>query len=753
MEKKKSIYLIFLYIMALVTLVSCSSSGSDANPTRPTMTRPDNTSCVAPLAGPSTNGTLSLEKAYPQLADMDSPGSGIFLIALLQSPDNNASWYAVLQDGVVRQFVNSATTSSSSVFIDITDRVSAGGEMGLLGMAFHPDYPSTPYLYLSYTTTTPFRRSVVSQFEKIEDRWQETEIISVRQPYSNHNGGQIEFGADGFLYIGLGDGGSADDPAGHGQKTTSLLGAMLRIDVNAAAPYAIPTDNPFFGNAICDDVNTLFNSENCPEIYAWGLRNPWRWSFDKQTGDLWLGDVGQDSFEEINIINKGKNYGWQVMEGAACTAEGGATCNDAQRYVEPVAAYGHQGGPLSVVGGYVYRGDAFELTNLVGTYLYTDAYSGEILGLRYDDASARYISQSMGTSLTNQNIFSFAQSNIGEIYILATGNSGTGNNIYKLSATNPLLPGVTIADKLSDTGCVDPNDARQPASGLIPFDIISPLWSDNASKQRFMALPNNSTIEVTPEGDLQFPVGTVLVKNFLLDNKLVETRLLMRHELFWSGHAYEWQFDLQGNPVDAIRLSSNKTTLVGSQNWYFPGPAECFNCHVQQSNVALGPELQQLNRVIQYPGTRDARPQLQAMSDMGIFTSALTEEQLTTRKLYAISEDNASFEDRARSYLQSNCAHCHQPGGPTPANMDLRFQVEFNAMDICNKTPDLGDTGLAGIKLFDPAGTSGSPNSMLLQRMQTTESTSRMPPIATEIAHSQAIDVFLGWMDSRSDCL
>ncbi len=340
---------IFLFLLMLVAIISCSSSGSGTDPVAPTITRPDNTSCVASLAGPLTNGTLSLEKAYPELPDMDNPGNGIFLVALLQSPDNNASWYAVLQNGVVRQFVNSATANTSSVFIDITDRVTAGGEMGLLGMAFHPDYPGTPYLYLSYTTTTPVRRSVVSQFEKIEGSWQETEIISVQQPFANHNGGQIEFGPDGLLYIGLGDGGSADDPDGHGQKTTSLLGAILRIDVDAAAPYAIPADNPFFGNAVCKDVNTLFNPQNCPEIYAWGLRNPWRWSFDKQTGDLWLGDVGQDSFEEIHIINKGKNYGWQVMEGPACT-DGGSTCNDAQLYIEPVAAYAHQGGSLSVRG-------------------------------------------------------------------------------------------------------------------------------------------------------------------------------------------------------------------------------------------------------------------------------------------------------------------------------------------------------------------------------------------------------------------
>jgi uncharacterized repeat protein (TIGR03806 family) len=358
----------------------------------------------------------------------------------------------------------------------------------------------------------------------------------------------------------------------------------------------------------------------------------------------------------------------------------------------------------------------------------------------------------MGAQLPSQNIFSFAESNLGEIYILATGLGGTGNNIFKVSSPNPLIPGVTIPDNLSETGCVDPNNPTQPTSGLIPYDLISPLWSDNADKQRFMALPNNSTIDVTAEGDLVFPVGTVLVKNFLLNNRLVETRLLMRHELFWSGHAFEWQYDMQDNPVDAVRLNSSKTTVFESQNWYFPGPSECFNCHVQQSNTALGPELKQLNRSFLYPGTSDNRSQLQTLSDMGIFTSPLSNEQLTTM-LFSLDDNSASFEDRARSYLHSNCAHCHQPAGPTPANMDLRFQTTLSNMNICNEDPDLGDKTLSGIKLFDPIGTFANPNSMLIHRMQSVNTAIRMPPFATEIVHSEAIDVFLNWVDNRTNCL
>ena len=437
MLAKHDIYKVCFVILSLTTIISFGVS--NASPDTATKLTSIEMQTVSKF-----NNTISLEKAFPSLPDMDFPDRGLFLTALIQSPNDNTTWYAILQHGVVRQFVNSVTTSTSSVFIDITDRVSAGGEMGLLGMAFHPDYPKSPYVYLSYTTTTPMRRSVISQFVNVGGVWQETEILSVQQPYSNHNGGQITFGPDNYLYIGLGDGGSGYDPDGHGQNTSSLLGSMLRIQVGGSSLYDIPKDNPFFGNTKCNKVTSLVNAKSCPEIYAWGLRNPWRWSFDKQTQELWLGDVGQDSYEEIDIINKGQNYGWQVMEAWACT-EGGVICNKPQKFTEPVMAYAHQAGYQSVIGGYVYRGNDDNLKNLVGTYFYTDAYVGKIYGLQFDRGSGKYVSRFMGAKLNNQNIFSFAQSNKGELFVLATGMGGKGNNIYRLR-TGSGLPFTTADD-------------------------------------------------------------------------------------------------------------------------------------------------------------------------------------------------------------------------------------------------------------------------------------------------------------------
>ena len=342
--------------LALLHLAGCGNGGSSNTTAQP--------------------ASIALQRAYPNLPHLGA------IVALQQAPGDSSTWYAVIQDGRVLSFANTADVAAVSPFIDISGRVAAGGEMGLLGLAFHPQYAGNGQLFLYYTADTP-RRSVISRFTFVMNQWQEQVILVVAQPYTNHNGGNIAFGADGYLYIGLGDGGSGGDPHGHAQNTTSLLGSMLRIDVDAAVPYGIPADNPFAGNALCSDPDIVFNAGSCPEIYAWGLRNPWRWSFDRSTGALWAGDVGQNRIEEVDIIQKGNNYGWSIMEGNECYAA--ANCNQTGLTL-PVAVYGHSDS-RSVVGGYVYRGQDAELQVILqDTYLYADTYSTRIWGLKPDGA-------------------------------------------------------------------------------------------------------------------------------------------------------------------------------------------------------------------------------------------------------------------------------------------------------------------------------------------------------------------------------
>ncbi len=308
-----------------------------------------------------------LENSFPSLT-FDHP------VDLQNSGDQSNRIFVVEQPGRIIVFDNNPNTSNYGVFLDITDRVAYGGEMGLLGLTFHPKYQENGYFFLDYTANNP-RRTVISRFVVDETDQNkanissEVIILEINQPYSNHNGGQITFGPDEYLYIAMGDGGLANDPDGNGQDRTTLLGSLLRIDVDETSPgnnYSIPHDNPFVDNT--DGYKE--------EIYAYGLRNPWRFSFDSITGDLWLADVGQNRYEEVNLVEKGKNYGWDEMEGKHCL---GITCNK-DGIEKPIVEYDHNDG-ISITGGFVYRGT--ELPDLYGYYLYADYGSGRIWMLKY----------------------------------------------------------------------------------------------------------------------------------------------------------------------------------------------------------------------------------------------------------------------------------------------------------------------------------------------------------------------------------
>lgn len=285
---------------------------------------------------------------------------------------NDDRLFVVEQEGVIRVIRNHKVLKQP--FIDIRDRVSSGGERGLLSIAFHPRYKSNGRFFVNYTNDERGLKTRVSEFRLETDgtinKQKERILLSVDQPYSNHNGGQLAFGPDGYLYIGMGDGGAANDPANNGQNPGTLLGAMLRIDVDkkgANKAFGIPADNPFAGK-----------EKKQPEIWAYGLRNPWRFSFDRLTGELYAADVGQDETEEIDIIEKGKNYGWRIMEGPHCTPDVNPHCSS-KGLTPPLYSYGHDKG-RSITGGFVYRGKTIK--ELCGTYIYGDFVSQAIWGLR-----------------------------------------------------------------------------------------------------------------------------------------------------------------------------------------------------------------------------------------------------------------------------------------------------------------------------------------------------------------------------------
>jgi glucose/arabinose dehydrogenase len=361
----------------------------------------------------SINALISARRVYPRLS-FDLP------VGLFQAPGDNSRWFVIEQGGVIMRFPNTLDPASAGLVLDVTDRVECCGEAGLLGLAFHPGFPATPLAYVSYTRPGPNQSvpliSYVSEFRTTDggqtlDPASERPILTVLQPYTNHNGGNIAFGPDGYLYIGFGDGGSGGDPQNHAQNVEDLLGSMLRIDVNVAPPpkYAIPPSNPLAGHANC--------AGGCPEIYAWGLRNPWRWSFDTATGRLWAGDVGQDNWEEVDIIANGRNYGWRCYEGNASYDPSG--CGPQSTYTFPIATYSHSLG-IAVTGGYVYHGA--RVPRLRNVYLYGDYGTGRIWGI----AGITPIPDALLD--TPYAISSFGQDRNGEVYFL----DYNGGGVYRI---------------------------------------------------------------------------------------------------------------------------------------------------------------------------------------------------------------------------------------------------------------------------------------------------------------------------------
>jgi glucose/arabinose dehydrogenase len=330
-----------------------------------------------------------------------------------QAPGDSSRWFVAEKSGVIRVFANDASSSSSSVFFDISDIVASTGEGGLLGFAFHPNFPTTPEVFVSYTRDGPFR-SFVSRFYSTDNGQTlsplvEDILIVNPQPATNHNGGDITFGPDGYLYVSFGDGGGSGDPNENGQNTMTIHGAIVRIDVEGSSPYEIPPGNPFSSNAACAQG---VGAAACPEIFAWGFRNPWRFSFDGVTGRLWAGDVGQNAWEEIDLVEVGENYGWNDREGAHCF-DPASGCADTFR--EPHSEYAHALG-RSVTGGLVYRGS--DVPDLVGWYVFGDFVSGRVFAFKEDAPAGVTPEELMVTSIL---IVSFAEGIDGELYILDYG--------------------------------------------------------------------------------------------------------------------------------------------------------------------------------------------------------------------------------------------------------------------------------------------------------------------------------------------
>jgi uncharacterized repeat protein (TIGR03806 family) len=693
--------------------------------------RPTNATCLA-KPRPTVSAGVKFVDAFPAGITFAGP------MKIMMAPGDPNRFYVAERGGStakVKTFPKNVTTPSEVTdFATVT--VNSTGEGGLLGMAFHPKWETNHTVFLSYTRTFDGSKDPDpapepnSQLTSVVSKWTSAdngatvgnpvEILTRVQPYTNHNGGDIAFGPDGFLYFGLGDGGSGNDPLDSGQTLTTLLGKILRIDVDTGSPYGIPPTNPFASST---------GSEK-KEIYAYGFRNPFRWSFDRDTGDLWVGDVGQSNWEEIDRVELGGNYGWKTCEGFHQRGSNTALCAT-PGLKDPVVEH-DRSEASSITGGVVYRGKA--IPEMVGTYVYGDFSQGNIWGIVYDNAG-KASSKLLGNV---SGVVDFGQDADGEIYLAVL----TSGKILKMVPDTTPAPS-TFPDKLSKTGCVDPQNPKNLAAGLIPYGVRAELWSDGAAKERAMALPEGTTIKIGDDGDFEFPVGTVLVKSFRVANKLVETRLFMRHDDgMWGGYSYEWD-DAE---TDATLLPSNKVRdLGGGQSWTYPSRSQCFQCHTTAAGSSLGLELAQQNGEFTYPSTNRLSNQLKTLEKIGMFATAVPPAPPALAEPFG---GDPNIEARARAYLHANCSQCHRPSGGGGGTIDLRYTRTLAETQTCNAAPKSGAIGPADAKIVFP----GDPTKSILSLRVHATDAKRMPPLAVRVPHEAGTKLLDDWIKALTAC-
>lgn len=715
-----------------------------ADPVSGLSQRPANTTCLAGAAPPS--GAVQLQRVWPELA-------AVAPFDLRLTPDKSA-YYVISRQGKMYRFVpGQAPVLALDITAEIglntqanayTDPPVGSENWGLVSLAFDPGFAQNGRVFVLYNgrkSGDPYTVSTVARYSLKPDRTAfdpASGLVVIRQPQPNgnvHHFGHLTFGPDGFLYIGSGDGtlnGPTYFPQVPAQKLNDLRGKILRLDVSsgtATAPYSIPADNPWKGVAGAK-----------PEIWALGVRNPWRFSFDSFTGELWVGDVGQAQLEEVSIVPRGGNMGWNAFEGSQCRTDypGPGSCTSLA-VVPPVAEISHGGNYMSVTGGMVYRGTA--LPGLVGKYVFA-LYGPQALYTVSRDASTYTTARLADVPGGIASFFTDAQQ---ELY----GIDPWAGAIYKL------VPGAGSVDAgvpqlLSQTGCVQPGNTKA-ARGMIPFTVKSALWSDGATKSRWLALPDGETIDILADGDFEFPVGAVLMKRFQFNYKPFETRLLKRHtDGTWAGYSYQWNADGK----DATLVPSGGRTIQVVNNggktidWRLPSRGECLVCHTRAAKDTIGPEIAQINGAFKYPTTGITANQLVTWDHIGLFRGPLPAPVETLPSLANYDDTTLPVTARARSYLHANCAACHRPGNPIRATMDLRFQAATPDMKVCNAKPNIGDLGIVGAKLLYP----GRPDLSILRERIRIRGDNQMPPLGSGIVHPMGVNVVSNWIRSPGVC-
>ena len=706
------------------------------------------------------------ERVFPKLSFAEP-------LDVAAAPGTNRIWVAERR-GKLHSFVQKSDVDKADLALELTtpDKNGQPQPQTIYGFAFHPKFKENAYVYVTWIpdgsregipTGTRVSRFTAKGEPPVIAR--DSEQVIIQWPNGGHNGGCLKFGPDGMLYVVTGDGSGIADELQIGQDLSSILGKILRIDVDRPAEghgYIIPKDNPFIGR-----------KDARPETWAYGLRQFWRFSFDRARGDLWGGEIGQDLWESVHRIQKGGNYGWSVMEGThpfRPERKKGPT-----PILKPIVEHSHSDF-RSITGGFVYRGK--RLSELEGHYIYGDFDTGRIWSFqpvkRTVSAGGRTENiieplQHQELARTTYRLITFAEDADGELLIL----DFTGGGLHQLVRVPPVAESAKrFPTKLSETGLFASTKDHTPAAGLIPYSVNAQLWSDHATKERFIAIPGDAKIgldEVTypqpspgaPPG-WKFPDGTVLVKTFSMEMergnpasaKRLETRLLHFQKFpgteeygdqYWRGYTYVWNDEqtdaelLDDKGADKL-LKIKDGDRVVEQNYRFPSRAECTLCHTMGSKFVLGVTTMQMNRDHNYGGT--LANQLATLDHIGLFEKPLPKPAEELPKLADYDDASLDPDTRARAYLHSNCAHCHIKWGGGNAEFKLVSTLPLAELGIVNVAPGHGRFNLDDPKLLVP----GQPDrSIILHRMQLT-TLGRMPHIGSRVPHESAIKLIKEWI-------
>ena len=680
-------------------------------------------------------------------------------VVITSPPGETNRLFVVEQRGRI-QVITNLVSPTRTLFMDIDRRVSGGvpnNEQGLLGMAFHPGYATNRQFFVFYTSSSGSANRL-SRFETSPDDPNqalpdsEMILINQRDDAGNHNGGDLHFGADGYLYVSLGDEGGGNDQYNNSQRLNrDFFSGILRIDVDkkpgnlppnphaaSSNNYSIPADNPFvgatdFNGAIVDATDIR------SEFWAVGLRNPWRMSFDRPTGRLYVGDVGQGAREEIDIITRGANYGWSYREGFIAGPR--RRPPEAFTYADPIYDYPRRDG-VSITGGVVYRGNRYP--ELFANYIFADYGSGNLWALRFDEAGAANVRRlSADTGIT---AFGIDPSNGDVLY--ADNGQDTIKRIVPREDTTPS----TIPNLLSETGAFSDLETLTPNEGIVPYELNVPFWSDNAKKSRWFSIPElDRKIGFQRDDNWALPSGTVWIKHFELEMtkgvpasaRRLETRFLVRNDDGIYGLTYRWN-ETQTDAELVSEEGFDESFVINdgganrTQTWHYPSRTECLRCHTPESGFALGFKTEQLNRDFDYNGTH--ANQIRVLSDAGYFESP-TENTHSLAALARPDDSDQSLEYRVRSYLATNCSQCHQPGGAGLGLFDTQLATSTESAGLVDGLLARGFEN-PGDRVVHPGSVD---RSMLFKRIATLGN-GRMPPLASSVLDESAIVLLSSWI-------